>query len=141
MVESDQLAQAAKPKAKQRTEQETMIFVKDITAERAAWIARNYSCEFSHQIAGRRTPYKLSAEQIQEKVEEVIQGGIILLATYSPLNIKVEGLWVESKQELTITWGHEDPTDETVACSTRIEAEGRLAKFVSSLIPVADAAL
>jgi hypothetical protein len=119
MVESDQPAQAAKSKAKQRTEQETMIFVKDITAERAAWIARNYSCEFSHQIAGRRTPYKLSAEQIQAKVDEVIQGGIVLLATYRP----------------------EDPTDETVACSTRIEAEGRLAKFVSSLIPVADAAL
>jgi hypothetical protein len=118
-----------------------MIFVKDITAERTAWITRNYSCEFSRQVAGRRSPYRLSAEQIQAKVDEALQGGIVLLATYSPLNIKVEGLWVESKQELTITWGHEDPTDETVECRSRIEAEGKLAKLVSSLIPVADANL
>ena len=118
-----------------------MIFVKDITAERTNWITRTYSCEFFHWVDNERKTYRLSAEQIQAKVDEVIQGGIVLLATYRPLNIKVEGLWVESKQELTITWGYEDPADETVACNTRIEAEGKLAKFVSSLIPSVEANL
>lgn len=111
----------------------------DVTGLRRDYLLRTYSAQFTRWVDGVSQTYRLSPQEIEDKLNELLGDRVFLTATYDPLRVSVSGEWSPSAQLLKTRFGSgDDSAEEDIQCGSLDVAKRLLALKIAELLPLVE---